>query len=361
VPVRASAGGPVAQVVTQGPTSAITVPGCGPLLINAGQTGYYRTLYQPGQARALQGAFPSLGPVDQFGVMNDQLALSDAAYQPMAIGLDFLNQVPANGNAKLVQSAVRHWSGLYDALESDPAARAAIASRVIRLYGPRLQQIGFAPRGGEPAVDALLRSTLISTLGKFKDPAVLAEADRLFAAWQSNPDAIPGSLKQTWLGVIARNATPATWDILHAKARAATGSVERTALYQLLGRASDQALARRALDLAMTSEPGKTTSAGMITAVADQHSRLAVDFVLAHLTQVNQLVDISGRSRFMQRLVAGSNDATLVPTLQSYAASNLAESERKPVEQAINRLQFEAANLPRVRTEVAAWIAAHPS
>ncbi len=39
-----------------------------------------------------------------------------------------------------------------------------------------------------------------------RDPAVVAEARRLFAAWQSNPDAIPGSLKQTWLRVIARNA-----------------------------------------------------------------------------------------------------------------------------------------------------------
>ena len=361
VPVRASAGGGVAKVVTQGPTTNVTVPGCGPLLINAGQTGYYRTLYQPAQAQALEGAFTTLRPVDQFGVMNDQLALSSAAYQPMAVGLDFLNQVPATGDAKLVQSAVRHWSDLYDGLESDPAAQAAIATRVVRVYGPRLQQIGFAPKDNEPAVDALLRGTLISTLGKFKDPTVLAEANRLFTAWQGNAEAIPGSLKETWLGVIARNADQATWDVLHAKARATTGSVERTSLYQLLGNARDEALARRALDLALTDEPGKTTSAGIITRVADEHPRLAIDFVLAHLAQVNELVDISGRSRFMERLAASSNDASLVPTLQAYAAANVAESDRKPVEQAIDRLQFESSKLPRVRTEVDAWLAAHPA
>ena len=361
VPVRASAGGGVAKVVTQGPTTNVTVPGCGPLLINAGQTGYYRTLYQPAQAQALEGAFTTLRPVDQFGVMNDQLALSSAAYQPMAVGLDFLNQVPATGDAKLVQSAVRHWSDLYDGLESDPAAQAAIATRVVRVYGPRLQQIGIAPKANEPAVDALLRGTLISTLGKFKDPTVLAEANRLFTAWQGNAEAIPGSLKETWLGVIARNADQATWDVLHAKARATTGSVERTSLYQLLGNARDEALARRALDLALTDEPGKTTSAGIITRVADEHPRLAIDFVLAHLAQVNELVDISGRSRFMERLAASSNDASLVPTLQAYAAANVAESDRKPVEQAIDRLQFESSKLPRVRTEVDAWLAAHPA
>jgi aminopeptidase N len=269
--------------------------------------------------------------------------------------------VPANGNAKLVQSAVRHWSGLYDDLKSDPTAQAAIAGRVIKTYGPRLQQLGFAPKAGEPAVDALLRSTLIGILGEFKDPNVLAEANRLFAAWQSNPGAIPGSLKQTWLGVSARNADEAIWNVLHAKARAATGSVERTSLYELLGSTTNEALARRALDLALTDEPGNTTSAGIITQVAGEHPRMAVDFALSHLAQVNQLVDISGRSRFMQRLSAGSNDASLIPVLEGYANANLAASDRKPIDQAIERIRFESGRLPRVRTEVGAWLQAHPA
>jgi aminopeptidase N len=360
VPVRASAGGAVTQVVTSGPTTQITTAACGPLLINVGQTGYYRTLYQPAQAQALEGAFASLGPVDQFGVMSDQLAVSNAGYQPMAIGLDFLSEVPANGNAKLVQAAVRNWSGLYDDLESDPAARSAIADRVIRGYGPRLQQLGFLPKAGEPAVDALLRATLIGTLGKLKDPSVLAEANRLFAAWQSDSNAIPGSLKQTWLGVIARNADTATWNALHAKAQAATGAVERTSFYELLGASSDEALARRALELALTNEPGKTDSAGIITTVAQQHPRMAVDFALSHLAEVNQLVDISGRSRFMQRLSSGSSDASLISILQAYANANLAAPDRKPIDQAIEHIRFEADKLPRIRSEVSAWLRAHP-
>jgi aminopeptidase N len=361
VPVRASAGGPTTQVVTEEPTTRITVPGCGPLLINAGQTGYYRTLYQPAQARALEGAFPGLGPVDQYGVMNDQLALSNAGYQPFAIGLDFLSEVPANGNAKLVQAALRQWGGLYEDMDSDPAAQAAIAARAIRTYGPRLQQLGFAPRAGEPALNALLRSTLISTLGELKDPAVLAEARRLFAAWQANSNAIPGSLKTTWLGVIAHNADEPTWNAIHAKAQAATSFAERNSLYELLGATDNDALAHRALDLALTEEPGKTTRSGIITAVARQHPRMAVDFVLAHLAEINQLIDISGRSQFMGRLSGGSSDISLVPLLQAYASANLKPTDRKPVDQAIDRIQFEAGKLPRERAEVAAWLKGHPA
>ena len=361
VPVRASAGGAVTQVLTNAPTTQLTAPGCGPLLINPGQNGYYRTLYTAPQLQALQDAFTRLAPVDQYGLINDQMALAVTSYQPMAAGLGLVAQVPANANAKVVQSAVGVWSGQYDNFDQDKAIQSAIAARVSRIYGPRMQQLGFTPRQGEPATDALLRGTLIANLGKMGDPAVVAEAKRLFAAWQSNPDAIPGSLKQTWLRVIARNADQATWDVLHAQAKAATGAVERTSFYQLLGATGDEALARRALELALTNEPGKTISAGIITSVAGGHQRLAVDFVLAHLAQVNQLIDISGRSRFMQRLVGGSGDAKLIPTLEAYAKANLAATDRKPIEQAIDRIRFQASTLPRIRSEVAAWVRANPA
>src|SRR5205085_8227347 len=167
-------------------------------------------------------------------------------------------------------------------------------------------------------------------------------------------------LKTTWLQVIARNADEATWNAIHAKARGTTSAVERTSLYQLLGSSRDEALARRALDLALTDEPGKTTSAGIITAVAGQHPRLAIDFVLAHLEQVNRLIDISGRSRFMQRLAGSSRDPQLIPVLENYAQANLAETDRKPIQQAVDRIRSESAQAQRIRSETAAWLAGHP-
>jgi hypothetical protein len=86
---------------------------------------------------------------------------------------------------------------------------------------------------------------------------------------------------------------------------------------------------------------------------------MAIDFVLSHLAQVNQLIDISGRSRFMQRLSGGSNDASLIPILESYAQANLAATDRKPIEQAIDRLRFASAQMPRIKSETAAWLQAH--
>ena len=63
----------------------------------------------------------------------------------------------------------------------------------------------------------------------------------------------------------------------------------------------------------------------------------------------------------MERLSGGSSDASLIPTLESYAGANLAASDRKPIDEAIDRIRFEAGKLPRERAEVGAWLAAHPA
>ncbi|WP_309660561.1 M1 family aminopeptidase, partial [Sphingomonas sp.] len=359
VPVRVSSGGTIAQVITNARSTRIEAPGCGILLINPGQTGYYRVLYSPAQAEALRAAFPGLHPVDQYGLLSDALALSTAGYQPMAHALDLLAAVPVDAHGKVYEKALFSWANLHQDMDGNSAAQAAIKQRILRDYWPRLQRLGFSPRVGEPPLDALLRPSLIQILGDIGDPRVVGEGQRLFAAWQGDQNAIPGSLKESWLRVIARNAAPATWETLHRIAAGTHGNVERTTLFQLLGEAKNEVLARRALELAITSEPGPTISAGMIRAVSNKYPAMTLAFVLGHLAQVNRLIDLSGRSRFVGQLVQESGDATLVPQLLAYANANLRPEDRRPIEQAVGRIRWKAENRARIRGEVIGWLASH--
>lgn len=359
VPVRATTGGPVTQIITQGRTEQLSVAGCGALLLNPGHTGYYRTLYAPQQAQALPAIFPRLSPVDQYGTMQDAMALSRAGYQPMGRALDLTAAVAPTANGKVVDRALGNWSNLYDELQGDEPSRAAIARR-IRAYAERLRAIGLSPQEGESPVDALLRPELIRELGKVGELSVVGEANRLLFAWLQDHNAIPGSLKSAWLGVAAANATPQSWEALHAAARGTQGQVERSALYRLLGAAKEEALVRRALELAITDEPGTTISAGIITAVADNHPALALDFVLSHVKQVDSLIDLSGRSRFVAGLVGQSDDVSLIPRLEEYGRATFTAENRKPIERAVTRIRWRAANRERIRSETAAWLRTHP-
>ena len=94
------------------------------------------------------------------------------------------------------------------------------------------------------------------------------------------------------------------------------------------GPGAARTLARRTLELALTKEPGSTVSAGMITTVADQHSRLAVDFVLAHLAQVNafreRAFSASDDSQSRARRVVDRNEQPSLTSLFRDPASNRA-------------------------------------
>ncbi|WP_245612182.1 M1 family metallopeptidase [Sphingomonas changbaiensis] len=358
VPVRAMTlgGAPMRAIVANG-SGELKVAGCAPLLINAGQTGYYRTLYQPDQIAQLTKAYASLAPVDQYGLLADNLALASANYQPMAVGLDLLAAVPADAQPKVTELAVQEWSALYQLFDGDAATQARIAADMSARFGPVLQRLGMAPRAGEPVLEATLRPVLIRALGRVGDQTVTAEARRLF----QDPASIPGSLKSAWLRVVAENADAATWDRLHALAKGASGAVERSTFYDLLGRTRDPALAQRALDLSLTDEPGPTISSDMIGAVANRHSELALDFVLAHLDRVRQLTDTSGWSRFIARLGESSHQPTTIDKLDAYATAHVAATDRKPIDQTIAHLRTRFARQARLQEQTRAWLAAHAS
>ena len=360
VPVRIETiGSQPVTAVTSGRETQVTVPGCGPLLVNAGQSGYYRTLYPAAATDQLRSNFTRIDPLDEYGLVDDQLALSEAGYQPMGIGLDLAAAIPTSARPELQSLGVGYWTGLYRDFDGDTAAQQQIAALLEQRYAPVLAQIGLTPAGGEQPTIATLRPQLIQSLGYVGDRQVNAEAQRLFEALATNPNAMPGGLKQTWLGIIAANADATTWEKLHVLARNAPSATERQNLYSLLGVAKDEQLAQRALDLAITDEPGKTVSAGMIGAVAGRHPDLALDFVLAHWSDVQKFVDLSAKSRFIGRIASGSHNKSTVAKLEAYANANIPATDRKPIDQAINRIRVRLAIEPRVKSETKAWLIAH--
>jgi aminopeptidase N len=360
VPVRAATiGGTPVTVITQGRETALKVPGCGPLLLNSGQTGYYRSLYQSAGAAALRTAFTQLDLVDQHGLVTDQYSLALAGYQPMGTALDFLSAIPLETSPELIGTGIGFWSGLYRTFDGDPANQQRISAIIKQRYAPVLDRIGFTPKPGENPTVATLRPNLISSLGRIRDPRVMAEAKRLFATMQVNRNAMPGSLKRTWLGIIAANADAATWERIHQMAKSASSATERQSLYSLLGSADDEALAKRALDLAVSDEPGKTVSAGMISSVANRHPELALDFVTTHWNDVSKFVDSTSQSRFVARIASGSHKAETISKLQSYADAHIAATSRKPIDQTINVIRVRLATEPRVRSQVGEWLQGH--
>ncbi|MBK5264677.1 MAG: M1 family metallopeptidase, partial [Alphaproteobacteria bacterium] len=359
VPVIARiAGQKKSRAIIANGAGSMTLAGCGPLIVNAGQSGYYRVLYNEATLSALKANFTTLEPIDQLGLLADNFAMAYADRQPMAKALDLLGAVPADAQPKMLSEVSDYLYGLYSTFDGDPALQAKIAAFAGKRLEPALRQLGFAPIAGESSENAILRSSLIVDLGAMGNPIVLGAAKDRFARLDHDPSALDGPLRTTWLNVVARYASKADWDKLRAMANAAPSQLEKNSFFSLLGAAYDRALAQKALDLALTDEPGVTNSAALISRVSGHHPDMAVDFALAHLQEVEKLVDISSRSRYVARLAGGSKDKAMLDKLDAYATTHLTPESRKPIDQAIARIRESIATRIRIKPGVESWFAA---
>ena len=357
VPVIAQTigGKPVSSIISGGKGS-MTVPGCGTLLLNAGQSGYYRVAYRPEMVEALRKDFVKLAAIDQVGLLNDTESLASADYQSMAAPLSLLDAVPAGASQRVIEYAVRSFASYHDLFKSDAKRQAQLARITASRFGDVLGDLGMMQNADEPLIQSNLRSSLIAALGSMGDATVVTEAKRLFAALDKDPAALDGPLRTTWLAIIARNADKPTWNKIRRLAQNAESQRIKSTMYGLLGRTSDKTLAQNALKLALTDEPGATTSAAIISAVAGEHPDLAVDFTLANLDKVLALVDVASRSEYVAQLATGSDDPAMPGKLDAYAKQYLTPDSRKPIDTAIGIIENRIKARPRIKAQIGEWL-----
>jgi len=357
VPVIARiAGGKDARTLVAGGKGSVSLPGCGAVIVNAGQSGYYRTLYAPKQFAALAQQFAGLAPIDQIGLLSDSAALGLAGLQPASDVLALAKGAPLGAEPQVWSRIAGVLAGLHVRYEGEPERQRVLDAFAVARLAPVMAQLGWTAREGEAAPVANLRNQLIGTLSDMGDATVIAEARRRYAAMDQDPAAVPGQLRKIVLAVVAEHADAATWDGLRARAKAEKTPLLKSNLYALLGSARDKALAERALQLALTDEPGLTSSATMIGAVAANYPEMAFDFALANQDKMNQRIDATSRSRYYARLAYRSSDPAMVAKLNAYAGAHLAPSARGDVEAAIaaiqDRVKVKAERLP----EIDAWL-----
>ncbi len=360
VPVVAQAvGGARVDTVVEGGKGSLVVPGCGAVVVNAGQGGYYRTLYGAEQFAAISKGFATLSTMDQLGIMNDTWALGMGGLRSASDYLDLAKNVPADADPAIWSDIAGSLSGLDGYYDGDAKRQAKFRKFALSVLRPAFARIGWNAKADDSAPVQLLRTQLIGTLAGLDDEAVIAEARRRFAAGPDDANAMPPALRNTITGIVAYNADAATWDKLHAMAKAEKTPLIKDSLYSMLSIAKDKALAQRALELALTDEPGATNSAGMIGAVSGSHPDMAFDFALAHREQVDKLVDSTSQARYYPGIGGGSSDKAMIGKLRAYADKYIAPSSRNATETAIANIEYRLKVRETRIPAIDAWLQKH--
>src|SRR4029078_9293481 len=155
-PSRLGATSAANQIVTGKAT--MTVPGCKPVVVNAGQSGYYRTLYAPAHFGQIAEQFGSLPAIDQLGILADSWALGLAGQQASPDVLKLALATPTTADPQV-------WGNIANVLGSLNSYYDGLGERQDRLrtfgiarLSPVLSRIVWNGRHAELGAVAILRT-----------------------------------------------------------------------------------------------------------------------------------------------------------------------------------------------------------
>jgi len=358
VPVRLSQGDATATVTVSGakPVTA-SIDGCGPVVVNAGQSAYFRTQYTPAHLAALTKAYPTLSLDDQVGIAADSYALAAGGYQPFDRLFALMEATPVDASPLLWAYFTDRLGGIDEVMKGSPD-QAAYRKRAAAILQPLFARTGWEAKLGEPSSAALLRATLIPTLGHLGDAGILSDATRYAEASFAPDSPVTGAIRESALAIWAYQADDVRWNALHERARTEAGPVARLQYYRLLGSVRDPRLAQKALAIALTDEAPVPMRASIIASVSGQHPEMAFDWAVGHAGQVDALLEQSSKAGFIVELASESSDRALAGRVQAYALKALAPSSRSDANAAISRINYLADLRGRLAPAIGAWIKA---
>jgi aminopeptidase N len=356
VPVTTRVGDDYQTTVIAGDDAQeIDRPGCGALILNAGQSGYFRSRYSPQDFARLTEHYAALAPEDQLGLLHDTSALAFTGEEPMANLLELVRQIPPDADPLVVLDLVRtleDMDRLFDGLPS----QAAFRSYAIAVLSPALTRLGWTSKGQETDNVAILRAALIEALSALDDPSVVAEGRSRFADYLRDPSATPANMRRTVLRIVALHADAQSWERLLAMAEQAKSELERRELYAFLAAAEDPALARRALELAFSGKPPATLTSPIIAAVSYLHPDMAFDFATRHWDRLAPYIEPASQPAFIPHLLSNAYNPALIGQLDAFAKRHIPSSARQSVRNMKSNIRYNAAIRTKRLPEVVAWI-----
>jgi hypothetical protein len=343
-------GGPDQPILLEKET---TVDGTAALLVNAGQTGYARVLYDD-SFTVLAAQMGQLAPIDQLGLLNDAFVLGSAGYAPADRLMTLCSALPAGANP-VVWGRVIRFLAMLGRRYADTPQRAAFRQFALHLLAPLAARIGSAPAPGEAANITVLRTALMETQATFGDAAVIELARKTYERHLGTP-----AEQRTALSIVGAHANPVTFATLVEQARAADPLRKEYILGALAG-VVDPALARRMVDIALGDQVPAGSSPELLIRLAVEHPDMVWQVVAPRLEGPTLHLDAPERWDLAQSIAASSADPGRIADLQAYESRSVPADSRRAflaAEAAIRENQRLAA---KVLPELDACIRSHPA
>jgi len=248
--------------------------------LNAGQSGFYRTIYSGPIKKVLEKSLDdqSMNPVDALGLLNDAAEAAKAGYHSIIEALELAVRCKSYTNEALLSTVLGEFAECRNILSDSFDAQKPVILSVIE---PNLRRLSIEKIAGESVDDELLRPSLLSAASYANDKAVTCWALEQFIEAKTPEDIRPDVRSVVYHTAVRELADKKTYETLLKWYKSNTIPGERTALAVSLVSFKDMKLFTRSLNMITTDEVKLQDSLYWIAyALSNRHNKqLAWDWV----------------------------------------------------------------------------------
>ncbi len=236
-------------------THNIATPQAPYLFADAEGKGYYRTSYPDKVYSELLGHVEGdLKPEERISLIGDEWALSRAGKTTVGAYLDLVEAVDKDASPEVLGFAVGNIGAIDSRIAATPEEHAGLSKWLRANFVPTYKSLPPSGPNDSPATKEM-RSTLLSIVANMgEDPGAIEEAKAIAAKSLADPASVDATLAQTALFIAAQYGDVAFFDQLQKLSTTAENPQIRSSSLFALAEFRDRALAKRALDFAVSGQ-----------------------------------------------------------------------------------------------------------
>ena len=221
------------------------------------------------------------------------------------------------------------------------------------------RMIGWDARPGDGELDALLRSTLLSSLGRYGDQDTLDEAARRFGRFADSGEAVHPDIRDVVLGLAARQGGKPVFDRQWDMYLAAGSEEEKVRFLRAIAHADDEDLLDELLRRSLTPDVRVHNTISVVTSVASNRrgKDLAWQFLKENWDELDRRYGEGGFG--LMRLVSLTqrfSTQQMHDEVEAFFAEHPAPAAERTVRQSLERIRLNAAWLDRNAAEIGKYL-----
>jgi len=224
-------------------------------IINSGRYGFYRVQYDDNSLAQLELLIDEkiLNHVDRWSLQNDLFSQCVSGTKQIQEYLDFTTSYHDEDNYITLQNLAQNLYHLYKLTRKEKFSD-EIRTYTAQFLGTIFDRLGWDSQKNEKHTDALLRSFVITALGKLGDKEILNEARKRFNKFLKNKNSLAADLQEPVFVLVAWQGNEKTYNKLLSLYKKSTLQEEKVRFLMAMCNFKQKNLLLKTLALSLTPE-----------------------------------------------------------------------------------------------------------